>query len=72
MDKNNIKTVYADMPNGIGGYTVKHDEEYTIVLNSHLSYDRNVKSFIHELNHISSGDYDSYYCANCIEMQSKA
>lgn len=67
-----IRTVYADIPHNIGGYTIKNaDDDYTIVLNSHLSYDRNVESFIHELNHISNRDYDKNNSASSIELQMK-
>lgn len=33
------------------------DGSYTIILNSRLSYEQNVKSFKHELRHICNNDF---------------
>lgn len=55
----NIRTILCDLPLNIGGYTIRKDDFYTIVLNQNLSYDRNMESYQHEIDHIAKGDFDS-------------
>lgn len=66
---NNVRTIYADMPATIGGYTICQDDYYTIVLNQNLSYDQNVASYYHELKHIKDKDFDSHMSADSIEKK---
>lgn len=54
-----IQTRLADLPTTIGGYVIKDmDDTYTIILNSKLSYERNLESYMHELSHINNKDYE--------------
>lgn len=54
-----INTILIDMPIRIKAYTVRNkDGSYTIVLNSRLCSEQNIKSYKHELFHIQNGDYD--------------
>lgn len=54
-----IQTKLSDLPTSIGGYVVKGiDDTYTIVLNSKLSHEDNVKSYLHELSHIKKHDFE--------------
>ncbi len=65
----NIYVVYADMPVSVRSYVVVNaDESYTIVINSRLSYDQNLVSYNHELDHILNGDYEKGGSADLIEI----
>ena len=65
----NIYVVYADMPVSVRSYVVVNaDESYTIVINSRLSYEQNLVSYNHELDHILNGDYEKGCSADLIEF----
>lgn len=64
----NIRTILVDLPNTIGGYTVKQDDYYTIVLNQNLSHDKNLITYAHEISHIENKDFDSNCSAGLIEI----
>lgn len=65
-----IQTRLAALPYTIGGYVIKDiNDTYTIILNSKLSYERNIESYMHELNHIYNGDYEKDCSADSIEYQ---
>lgn len=65
----NIYVVYADMPVSVRSYVVVNaDESYTIVINSRLSYEQNLVSYNHELDHILNGDYEKGCSADLIEI----
>jgi|LFRM01.1.fsa_nt_gb hypothetical protein len=50
---------YMDMPCRVRGLTHKNsDGTYTIILNSRLSYEQNLKTYMHELKHIKNNDFD--------------
>lgn len=55
----NCSTIYLDLPYKIKGFAVYNtcEDFYTIVLNSRLSYAQNVKTYIHELEHITNDDF---------------
>ena len=65
----NYNTIYLNLPNKIRGFAVYNTIEdfYTIVLNSRLSYAQNVKTFWHELKHITNDDFNSSLSVNEIE-----
>ena len=66
-----INVVYADMPTRIRSYVVANaDTSYTIILNSKLSHEQNLKSYYHEIEHIKNGDYDKKCSADLIEIAS--
>ena len=63
-----VFTIYLNLPTSIKGYVkANKDDTYTIVLNSRLSIDSNLETYIHELSHIINGDYDSDADADIIE-----
>lgn len=64
----NIRTILADLPNTIGGYTIKQDDYYTIVLNQNLSHDKNLITYAHEISHIKNNDFESNCSAGLIEI----
>lgn len=49
------------LPVTIRGF-VKENEDgtYTIVLNSRLSYEQNLKTYKHELSHITNNDFQKH------------
>ena len=66
-----INVVYSDMPTRIRSYVVANaDTSYTIILNSKLSHEQNLKSYYHEIEHIKKGDYDKKCSADLIEIAS--
>ena len=55
----NINTILANLPVTIPAYVVENnDMSYTIVLNSRLSYERNVTSYLHGIKHIMKNDFE--------------
>lgn len=64
-----VNVIYANMPVGIRSYVVTNaDCSFTIVLNSRLTYERNLFSYIHEIDHIRNGDYDKKSDVDIIEL----
>jgi len=49
----NYRVVYKNLPYGIKGLTLHSttDDYFTIILNSRMSYNMNLKTFRHELIH---------------------
>ncbi|MCF2641188.1 hypothetical protein I6E50_02030 [Roseburia hominis] len=68
----NVRTIYCDMPNTIGGFTILVDDFFTIVLNQNLSHEKNLESYMHELEHIKNGDFDKKVSAGLIEIMAHA
>lgn len=67
----NLQTqvILADMPTRIRSYVVRcNGDTYTIVLNSKLSYEQNVVSYKHELQHIANNDFNKTNNVNFIEI----
>lgn len=54
------RVVLASLPCTVGGYCVTNaDGEKICVLNSKLSHERNIKTFLHEVKHLADyGDID--------------
>ena len=65
----NYTTIYLNLPCKIKGFAVYNSIEdfYTIVLNSRLSHAQNIKTYIHELEHISNGDFNSNLSVGTLE-----
>lgn len=65
----NYTTIFQNLPYKIKGFAIYNSKEdyYTIVLNSRLSYDQNIQTFIHELKHIKNDDFNSSLTATTIE-----
>jgi len=65
----NVFVYMVELPNTVKAYVVANaDSTYTIVLNSRLSHEQNVLSYLHELDHIRNGDYDKKLSADLIEL----
>ena len=65
----NVFVSYEDLPATIRSFVVSNDDStYTIILNSKLSHEQNLISYIHELEHIKRGDYDKKCSADLIEI----
>lgn len=64
----NIRTVLCDLPTDIKGYVLRKDDFFTIVLNSRLDYQQNIKTFMHESSHIIENDFDSNKKASELEI----
>lgn len=68
-----VNTILADMPGSISAYTISNaDLSYTIVLNSRLNFERQLKAYHHEMRHIENGDYDKKCSADLIECYAHA
>lgn len=66
----NIRTILHDLPNSIKSFVVATpDGFFTIYLNQNLSHDQNVKSYLHEYEHIINGDYDKKCSVDLIEFR---
>lgn len=65
----NCITIFQNLPYKIKGFAVynSNDDYYTIVLNSRLSHDQNLKTYIHELKHINNNDFFSDLDVSMIE-----
>lgn len=65
----NINVCLIDLPATVKSYVAANaDQSYTIVLNSNLNYEQNMKSYQHEIDHINNGDYDKKCSADWIEI----
>lgn len=63
-----LNTVLCDLPTTIGGFVVHNqDDSCTVVLNSKLTWEDNMESYIHELKHLEEGDLESLLPADVIE-----
>lgn len=70
MTLDNVRTVYCDLPNTVGGFTVATpDDFFTIVFKSRTCLmTGNVQTYKHELEHIKNGDFDKTCSADIIEI----
>lgn len=54
----NLYLRYLDLPCTIKGLTIQDEEgNYNIYLNSRLTYEANLKTLQHEINHINNNDF---------------
>ena len=68
MMRTDVNTLLVDLPGTIKAFVAKDtDDFYTIYLNSRLSHEQNVVSFIHEMEHIEKDDFYSDLTADQIE-----
>lgn len=65
----NYSTIYSNLPYKIKGFVVYNSVEdwHTIVLNSRHSYNQHVKTFFHELQHITNNDFYAPHSVDFIE-----
>lgn len=64
----NVRCYQLGLPGRIKAFTVLKDGYYTIVINSALSLEQQLKEYEHEMCHIKSGDYESKLPADMIEV----
>lgn len=68
MTRADVNTLLVDLPGTIKAFVAKDtDDFYTIYLNSRLSHEQNIVSFIHEMEHIEKDDFYSDLTADQIE-----
>ena len=68
MMRADVNTLLVDLPGTIKAFVAKDtDDFYTIYLNSRLSHEQNVVSFIHEMEHIENDDFYSDLTSDQIE-----
>lgn len=59
-----------DMPVSVKALVHRNDDDsYTIILNSRLCREQNVRSYLHELQHIDNADLESFETADNIEYK---
>ena len=53
-----VNCIMADMPPKIKGYTAENsDGSFTVVLNSRLTYEQHILTYVHEIMHIKHNDF---------------
>ena len=63
-------TKLLDLPTAVRGFVKESpDGWYTVVLNSRLTHESNLKTFHHELAHIERGDFESEESVDLIESR---
>ena len=63
-----IRVHIVEMPARIKSYTVEKDSFYTIIINSILAREQQLKEYEHEYDHIIRGDFDRSCSADMIEI----
>lgn len=56
-----INVIYKDMPVEIKSFVKKGVETDTIVINSRLSYEQQMKCYLHEVQHLRNNDFEKYF-----------
>ena len=60
----------VDLPVTVKAFVHRNDDDsYTIILNSRLCREQNVKSYLHELQHIDNADLESFETDDSIEYR---
>ena len=62
-----IRVYQAEMPARIKGFTTLKDGYYTILINSILDRQQQMKILEHEMKHIKNGDFEKKCPADLIE-----
>lgn len=64
-----MRTVLYSLPVGCRGYVIHDptDDEYTVVLNSRYNRETNIKTSLHEAEHMEKDDLNSCLPADTIE-----
>lgn len=63
-----IRVYTVEMPARVKSYTVEKDGYYTIIINSILAREQQLKEYEHEHDHIIRGDFDRSCSADLIEF----
>jgi len=65
-----IYTYCVDMPTTIKSFVVSNiDFSFTIIINSRIGCEQQLKAYNHEMEHIKNGDYDKHCSVDLIELQ---
>ena len=68
MMRTDVNTMLVDLPGTIKAFVAKDtDDFYTKYLNSRISHEQNIVSFIHEMEQIENDDFYSDLTADQIE-----
>lgn len=60
----------VDLPVSVKAFVHRNDDDsYTIILNSRLCREQNVRSYLHELQHIDNADLESLETADSLEYK---
>ena len=63
-----IRVCIVEMPARVKSYTVEKDGYYTIIINSILAREQQLKEYEHEYDHIIGGDFDKECPVDMIEI----
>mgnify|MGYP005824254267 CR=1 FL=1 len=64
-----IFTYYMDMPPSIRSFVVENNDlTFTIVINSRIGREQQLKAYRHEINHIKNNDCDKDCSVDAIEL----
>lgn len=64
-----IFTYYMDMPCTIRSFVVENlDMSFTIIINSRIGKEQQLKAYAHEIKHIKNGDYCKNNSVDVIEF----
>ncbi len=64
-----IYTYYIDMPTTVRSFVVSNDDMcFTIMINARMGSDQQMIAYMHEIEHIKSGDYDKHCSVDLIEL----
>lgn len=64
-----IRYYQAELPARVKAFTVKKDGEYTIVVNSILAKEQQLREINHELTHIAMGHFESDLPHDLMEIE---
>lgn len=70
MIADDYNVILRDLPTTIYGLVREQEDFYTIILNSRMTRERNRESYLHEMDHITTGALDSDQSADQIELES--
>lgn len=64
-----VNVILQRLPNSIKGFCIyNNDLTYTIVLNTNLNYEMQLKTYFHELSHIVRNDFELESNVDFIEL----
>lgn len=64
-----IRTILKDLPSGVHGFTLLDTEgDYTVFLNARQTWEMNMKTYKHEVQHIKGNDHQKTLSADILEQ----
>lgn len=71
--RQDVNVIFVDMPATIPAYSISNaDLSFTIVINSRLNREQQLKAYHHEMTHIENGDFDKKCRADILECYTHA